>query len=304
VTSRTIEYLTSAELAGLYWPGVLVGLIIAVSTACLSVLTVLKRMAFIGQGVSHAAFGGVGVAAVLGLVGGASATGSVLQFVVVFGFCFVAALVMGSLGRGSPTGDGHGPDTAIGIVLVASMAVGAILARASRANVAWESFLFGDILAVGWTDVGIAAGSGAVIVATLVLVRRPLLFHTFDPAAAAAWGVRGDALDRVLMLVLALAVVTAMKLAGVVLATALLVLPGASALRLSRRALPVILLAHGLALAGVVMGIVISFEADIPTGPAIVCVLAAVFALCVFVSRIGIRSGEVAHEGQSRDVAR
>ena len=286
MTSHTIEYLTSPELAGLYWPGVVTGVIIAISTAALSVLTVLKRMTFIGQGVSHAAFGGVGLAAILGLIGGGSAAGTFAQFAVVFGFCFLAALLMGMLGRAEASGGGgHGPDSAIGIVLVASMAVGAILVRLSGRNVSWETFLFGDILAVGWPDTLIAGVAGFSILLTLLIVRRPMLFHAFDPAAAAAWGVRGVVLDRILMLVLALAVVTAMKLAGVVLATALLVLPGATALRLSRRFGPVLWLAHGIALAGVVLGTVISFEVDLPTGPAIVSTLVAIFAVAVVASR-------------------
>lgn len=296
MNSRTLEYLMSPELSGLYWPGVVTGVIIAVSTAALSVLTVLKRMTFIGQGVSHAAFGGVGLAAVFGLIGGASAAGSVAQFAVVFGFCFLAALLMGMLGKNGQGGsDGHGPDSAIGIVLVGSMALGAILVRLSGQNVSWESFLFGDILAVSWADALIAGAAGLAIVMTLVLVRRPLLFHTFDPTAAAAWGVRGTALDRVLMLVLALAIVIAMKLAGVVLATALLVLPGAVALRLSRRGGVVLVLAHCVALAGVLLGTVVSFEADVPTGPAIVSTLVAIFAGAVIASRF-----KSAFRGQSQ----
>jgi len=292
MTSRTFEYLASPDLAGLYWPGIVTGLIIALGTAALSVLTVLKRMAFIGQGVSHAAFGGVGLAAALGLVGGAAATGTVLQFLVVFGFCFLAALTMGGLGGGSRSGGGDGSDrarsadSAIGIVLVASMAIGAILLRRASGSVSWESFLFGDILAVGWADAGVAGACAAAILGTLAWVRRPLLFHTFDPAAARAWGVNGRFLDSVLMLLLALATVTAMKLAGVVLATALLVLPGATALRLSRRAWTVLSLAHAAAVLGVLIGIVIAFEADIPTGPSIVCTLTALFGLAAGFSNL------------------
>lgn len=276
MTSRTLEYLTSPDLAGLYWPGVVTGLIIALSTAALSVLTVLKRMAFIGQGISHAAFGGVGLAAAFGLVGGSAASGTVAQFLVVFGFCFFAALLMGGLVR--DTSGVQTADSAIGIVLVASMAGGAILMRTATRNVSWESFLFGDILSVGWADAAVAGACALLILALLAWFRRPLLFHTFDSAAARAWGINGKRLDYLLMLVLALATVTAMKLAGVVLATALLVLPGATALRLSRRAWSVLWLAHAAGIVGVVAGIIVSFEADIPTGPSIVCTLTVLFA--------------------------
>lgn len=277
---NTIHYLTDPALRGLFWPGVLTGLAIAIMCSGLSVLVVLKRLAFVGQGISHAAFGGAGVVATLGWMSAAGAV-SIGAFGVVFGFCLLAALAIGWLSLRGKTES----DTAIGIVLVASMALGAVLlTRASHAHgasrgVSWESFLFGSMDGIGWTDAALGWGSALVVVFTLWWVRRPLVFWAFDPVVALAMGVREPVMSLVLMTLLALATVTAMKLAGVVLATAMLVLPGASALLFSRRAGVVLWLALLIALTGVVGGLVLGFEADWPTGPSIVVVLAGVFAL-------------------------
>ncbi|HRJ50529.1 MAG TPA: metal ABC transporter permease, partial [Phycisphaerales bacterium] len=92
---KTIEYLSSPELARLFIPGVCTGFAMAVMCACLSVLVVLKKFSFIGQGISHAAFGGMGIAAVLGIgAGAAGASGALGQFSVVVAFCLAAALVI------------------------------------------------------------------------------------------------------------------------------------------------------------------------------------------------------------------
>lgn len=278
---KTISYLTG-HLADMFWPAVVTGVAVAVMCAILSILVVLKRLAFIGQGVSHAAFGGVGLAALLGLMAGAAGATlgpSLAQFLVILAVCLAAALGVGFLSRRGSTQ----ADTAIGIVLVASMALGAVLLNLAHrwkrvSGVSWESVLFGQLLNVGWSDAAIAIAVAALTLGLLAYFRRPMLFWAFDPPVARAFGVRADAMNFLLLTLLALATVTAMKLAGVVLATAMLVLPGAAALQLSRRSSRVIALSFAAAFAGVLGGLVLSFEADWPPGPSIVLVLTGLFA--------------------------
>ncbi len=273
---NTWRYLSDPGMAATIWPVIVAGLAVASLCAMLSVLVVLKRLAFVGQGVSHAGFGGMGVAAMLGLAGVAAtqtASGAIGQFAVVLVFCLVSALLIGWL---SDDG-GAEADTAIGIVLVATMAAGIVLLRAAKSRVAVESFLFGDILAVSWADAAIGWGVAAVVVATLWWVRRPLLFWAFDPVVARAVGVSDRRMNLLLMALLGLATVTAMKLAGVVLATAMLVLPGAAALRISRRGGVVLAWAAAAAFTGVLGGLFVSFELDWPPGAAVVGVLCLAF---------------------------
>jgi ABC-type Mn2+/Zn2+ transport system permease subunit len=275
---NTLRYLSDPVMGGAVWPAVVTGLAVAALCALLSVLVVLKRLAFIGQGISHAGFGGMGLAAVLGLVGaGATQTaGTALgQFMVVLTVCLLSALLIGFMTERT----GAEADTAIGIVLVGTMAAGVVLVRQAKTAVSVESFLFGDILAVSWADAAIGWGVALSVLATLWATRRPLLFWSFDPVVAKAVGVSDRKMNLLLMVLLGLATVTAMKLAGVVLATAMLVLPGSIALRLSRRWSPVLGIAAAAAVLGVAGGLVVSFELDWPPGAAVVSVLCALFAL-------------------------
>lgn len=290
MTLRTWEYLSGAS-AGLYWPAIVTGVVVAGMCAWLSVVVVLKRLAFIGQGVSHAAFGGVGVAAMLGLFASTSTGAGVTltQFGVIAGFCLAAALLIGRLSeRSGERATTDHADTAIGVILVGSMALGAILLHVAQlkrmaAGVSWESVLFGQLLAVTWMDAAIAGGVAAAVGLTLVMLRRPLMLTLFDRPVAEALGVRVKVMNLVLLALLAVATVSAMKLAGVVLATAMLTLPGAAALRWSRRMGVVMALALMIGVLCVLGGVVLSFELDWQTGPAIVLVMVAVY----FASRVG-----------------
>lgn len=279
---RTVEYLSDPVLMKLYGPSVLAGVGVALLGSVLSVLVTLKRLAFVGQGVSHAGFGGIGLAAALGVAATATAPapyGGLPQFAVVAGFCLAASLAIGWLAhaRGGRAGEIE-PDTAIGIVLVASMALGALLMKHAGSTLATESYLFGSILGVTLTDALVAWGVAGVVLGSLFLARRRLVFWAFDESASAAFGVSGAPMGVLLFTLLALATVTAMRLVGVVLATAMLVLPGAIAVRLSRRWGTVLWLSVGVALVGVLGGLVLSFERDWLPGPSIVLVLAGLFA--------------------------
>lgn len=296
---QTLEFLSDPLLRPIYLPPIIGGLGVVLMCALLSVFVVLKRLSFVGQGVSHSAFGGLGVAAVVSaLVPGVAGSGT--DFLIVVVFCVGAALGMAAL---SDRRSLHA-DTAIGIVLVGAMALGALLVEFARglaqrsgsgARVqSWEQILFGSITGIGATDAAIAWGLAVFVAVVLFAVRRPLLFWAFDETSAPAFGVPGQALKLLLMILLAVAVVTAMKLAGVVLATALLVLPAAAALRLSDRLVPVFVLA---ALAGVVSlasGLVLSFELDWQPGPSIVLAATVLFALAWLPAALKWQSGKVA----------
>lgn len=296
---RTLEYLTG-EMAALMWPVVVAGVGVSLLGAMLSVPVVLKRLAFIGQGVSHAAFGGAGVALVLGLTGGTAAV-SLAYLGVVGMFCVLTALGVAwaasrpeggpSGGAGDARGQGEqatGEDTLIGVFLVASMALGALLTHWHRQRLdasggpratgpSAEQILFGSILDVGWADAAIAWGVLGVTAITLTHTRRAMVFWLFDEPAASAFGVPVRPLRYLLLALLGVATVTAMKLAGAVLATALLVVPGAVALRLTRRLHVALALACVSGLVGMLGGLVLSFELDWPPGACVVTVLAGQF---------------------------
>lgn len=294
-TLKTIQWFQDPVLSEMIRPVFITALAIAVLCAPLSLLVVLKRLAFIGQGISHAAFGGWGVASILA---GATATGGVLavssrfaastqgQLAIVYALCLVAALIIAWLSgpRGSAKNRSLEPDTAIGVVLVASMALGAMLNHLARNPRGWESFLFGSIIECGPIDAMAALVAMGVVLLSLAGTRRWLTFWAFDEPSAFAFGVPGRAMNAMLMALLAMATVVSMRLVGVVPATALLVLPGATSLRLTRRWVPAIVLSVVVSIVGVIGGIVASFELDLLPGSSIVLVLTLLFAIAPLVS--------------------
>lgn len=265
---------------------VVAGLPVVVMCGVLSVLVVVKRLGFVGQGVSHSAFGGVGVAAVIAVYLPARLLpyADSVQLGVIVVFCVAAGLGMAAVSRRRQVSE----DTAIGLFLVGSMALGAILVHASYALASahgrpptaqpWESILFGSVMLTTPREAWTAWVVGAVVLIAAWWVRRPLLFWVFDEDSAPAFGVPGSAMRTTLMVLLSVAIVVAMKLAGVVLATALLVLPGATALRLSDRLWPSVAVSVVASVAGLLGGLGLSVALDWPTGPCIVGVLTALFA--------------------------
>ncbi len=291
---KTLEYLADPTLRSIYLPGMLAGALAVFACGLLSPLVVVKRLGFIGQGISHSAFGGIGVASLLAAWGWIDSGGRA-EFAVVVAFCAIAAWGMGALSR--PTGGRRvdSEDTTIGLFLVGSMALGAILVQVARESAqaaghpgdvrSWESILFGSVGVTSDAELRLAASVALLVALAGFLFRRPLLFWAADEDAAAGFGVPTRATRAGLMLTLALVVVTTMKVAGVVLATALLVLPGATALRLSSRLWAVAGLSVAIGLLGVGGGFVLAFEQGWQPGPCIVAAMVAIYGLALGVSK-------------------
>ena len=268
-------------------PMVVAAIVISILGGALSVFVVLKRLAFIGQGVSHAAFGGIGIALVLG-VNGATTLGAIGQLSIVIAFSVLAALWIAALTR---THKGRA-DTAIGVVLSASMALGFILftiaesmhehnaiGNAAPEHSDIEDFLFGNILDTDWTKALIAVGFTSAILIITWLQRRRLIFWAFDEPVCDAFGINSKQTTNLFLVLLALSVVMAMQIAGVVLAAAMLVLPGAAALNMSHRLNKVFGYSILLALIGAAIGMLIGYKAEYPIGPAIVICQSAIYLL-------------------------
>lgn len=277
-------------------PG-LIGAALCVMCGVLSVPVVLKRLSFAGQGISHSAFGGIGVAALVGVLLSSSGEsvgvgqGGLLEFGIVLLFCIGAALLMAVVGDRKATHE----DTGIGMLLVAAMALGGLLVELARQAAisrgmapsarTWESVLFGSVMVSGDSDIVLAWVVAALVVGAAWWWRRPLLFWTLDEQSAPVFGVSASGMRTLLMVLLAIAVVTSMKLAGVVPATALLVLPGAIALRLSASLGKVVLLALGCAVGGLVIALALAVMLNVQPGPTLVLVMTAMYGCAAVVKR-------------------
>lgn len=251
----------------------------AVACAVLSVLVVLRRWAFIGEGIAHAGFGGIGTAAALSLLIPAVGNEGAAFFVAVV-FCLATAVAIGWISRSRAVSG----DAAIGIFVAASLAWGfvafAIAEQRGHFAQSWNVYLLGSV-----GNVSRAAMLAGVIVSLGVLLvlaglSRQILLYCFDPTLAEVTGVPTGFIHYLLIVLLALMIVVGMRLAGNLLVPALLVLPGATALAVSVRLRTVVAIAIIVSLVAVVAGLCASLRwRFLPAGPAMVLVLFLEFAI-------------------------
>jgi zinc transport system permease protein len=242
------------------------GVLIALVCSLISFFVVVRRLAFVGMGISHAAFGGVAIGLVAGIDPMLSAGG----------FCTLVALGIGWFSR---KGRIH-EDTAIGILFATAMALGVVLVRMANAyNLDLMSYLFGSILALSWGDVVLIAVLGGLAAAFVVVFFKELLFISFDEETATASGIPVRFVYYGLLVTMALVIVISIKLVGIILVSALLVIPGASGTQISRNYRGVLAAAMIIGVASVVAGLYLSFWYDIASGATIVLALFACFLL-------------------------
>jgi len=247
------------------------GLLIAATCSIMSFFVIVRRLAFAGMGISHAAFGGVAI----GIAAGVN------PIVTAGGFCVLVATGIGWFSR---KGRLH-EDAVIGILFSASMAMGVLLIRVANAyNQDLLSYLFGSILAMSWIDVVILAVLSVLAIAFLVLFFKELLFFSFDEETAAASGIPVRFVYYGLLITMALTIVVSIKLVGIIMVSALLVIPGATGLQLSRNYRGVLVISLGAGLASVAAGLFLSFNYDVASGATIVLVLFAFFLVGVALS--------------------
>ncbi|MBM3300549.1 MAG: metal ABC transporter permease, partial [Deltaproteobacteria bacterium] len=226
---------------------------------------------FAGEGIAHAAFGGVAIGILAG-INTMLAAGA---------FCVLVALGIGWFSR---KGRIH-EDTVIGILFSASMALGVVLIAAAHAyNVDLMSYLFGSILALDWNDVIILAVVSTLAVAFAVLFFKELLFTVFDEETATASGIPVSFAYYGLLVAIALIIVVSIKLIGIILVSALLVIPGAAGMQLAKNYKGVMAISVICAICSVVLGLTFSFKYDIASGASIVLVLFGLFIIALALS--------------------
>jgi zinc transport system permease protein len=253
----------------------LAGAAVALAAGPLGCLVVWRRMSYFGDTVAHGALPGV-------------ALGIALGFNPVLGVLGVAVLVALSvlvLRRG-----GRLPNDAIlGMLSHSALAIGLIALAFTGMRVDLTALLFGDILSVSWPEVWATLAGCAVVLALLAAAWRPLVAATVDADLARAEGVPAHALSVFFMLLVAGLVALAMKVVGVLLVTALVVIPAVTARRIARSPEQMAALAPAFGVLAVAGGLAVSALVDTPSGPSIV---AAEFALFLAVTAVTALSRE------------
>jgi len=172
-------------------------------------------------------------------------------------------------------------DTAIGIVSSLGIAIGVMLAsKAGGFNVDLFSYLFGNILSISMTELVLAAVLFLLVVISIVLFYNELFATTFDEDLANSAGIRTSRINMILVLLTALTVVLAMKVVGIMLISALLILPAVSALQFARSFKAAILSSALIGMCTVTISICLSLAINIPAGATIVLLNFLVFAVC------------------------
>lgn len=251
------EFMITAALAGLG---------VAAVAGPLGSFAVWRRMAYFGDTLAHSALLGV----VFGLLLDIN-----LSLAVTLG-CLILAVILVVLQKSRQLAT----DTLLGILSHSTLALGLVcMGLLANNRVDLMAYLFGDLLMADWTDVGVIALVAGLVLVLLARFWRSLLSITVHEELARVEGINVEAIRLLLMLCMALVIAIAMKVVGVLLITALLIIPAASARRLTRTPEAMAIVASGLGAVAVFSGLAISFFADTPAGPSIVLSAGLIFGM-------------------------
>ena len=249
------------------------GVFVAAVSALLGMFLVLRRFSLIGDGLAHTTFGSVAVVLLIG-VSPVYVTIAALPLVIISSLAIYKLTSSRKINA----------DSAIGIVSSLGIAAGVVLASLSGGfNVDLFSYLFGNILTVNNTELILAFIVFVVVVAVVVYLYDDLFALTFDQELACSMGINAGRINILLFLLTAVAAVLAMKVAGIMLVSALLILPALTALQMSMSFRKTLIAAVGFAVGSVLCGIIIAFILNLPAGAMIVllniCFLSVVFVV-------------------------
>lgn len=249
------------------------GLCVALMGGLLGVFVVQRRMSFLGDGLAHSVFGGVALGVFLGLA---------QPLWVALPFALAVALgiawVQGNTELSS--------DTAIGIFFAVSVALGVLFVSLKRGYSAdaWN-WLFGSILGVGRAELWLVLAVTALCLALFAWLWGQLAYATFDTELAEADGLRVRRLEYALLALAAVVIVVSVRVVGVILMAAYLVIPAASARLLSRSMIQMTVLSVAFGLLSTALGLLASYGLDVPSGSTIVLAQAALFLAAALFAR-------------------
>lgn len=260
----------------------IVGCLVALCSSLLGVTLVLKRYSFIGDGLSHVAFGVMAVAAVMKLAN---------QTVLVMPVTILAAIVLLQTGEKARVKG----DAAIAMVSVSSLALGYLIMNvfSASANVSGDvcSTLFGStsILTLTGTEVTISVILSLSVILLYVLLYNRIFAVTFDENFVRATGMAAGRYNLVIAVIIAVIIVLGMNLVGSLLISALVIFPALSAMRLMYTFRNVVIFSAVLSVFAALLGMIISLLASTPVGSTIVVVDLAAYILCLLIGRMAKR---------------
>lgn len=263
----------------------IVGLLIALCSSLLGVTLVMKRFSFIGDGLSHVAFGAMAVATVMGVTN---------NMLIIMPVTIISAVLLLRTGNNTRIKG----DAAVAMISVGALALGYMLmniaaqsgSRHTTSNVTADvcSTLFGStsILTLTMTDVWICVAMSVIVVAVFLIFYNKIFAVTFDESFAKATGVRSDMYNLLIAVVIAVIIVIAMNFVGSLLISALIIFPALSAMRVFKSFRSVIICSVVISLFCAASGIIISILAGTPVGSTIVSADICVFFIFCLASMV------------------
>jgi ABC-type Mn2+/Zn2+ transport system permease subunit len=239
--------------------------LVGIGCSLLGVYVVHRRMAFIGDALAHTTLPGIAVAY---LTGASLSVGATLSAV-------LTALLIAWATRRQHIRE----DTAIGIVFTGLFALGVVILSRTKTTRNLADILLGNVLAVTPNDLWLIGGVTLGVTLVLLLLHKELELTSFDPTHGAVIGLSPDGLRLVLLVLLALTVVTAIQVIGLILTTAMLIIPATTASLVTQRLPMTMLLATLVAVFSATCGLLMSYHARVPSGAAIVLTAVSIFVL-------------------------
>ena len=273
------------ENLSLYWAypfvryALVVGVLIALCSSLLGVTLVLKRFSFIGDGLSHVAFGAMAIAAILQITN---------EMPLVMVITIISAVLLLRTGQNTKIKG----DAAIAMISVGSLAIGYLLMNifSTSSNLSGDvcSTLFGStsILTLSPVEVWLCVGMSVLVVAIFILFYNKIFAVTFDENFAKATGTRTDMYNLLIAVITAVIIVLAMNLVGSLLISALINFPALSAMRIYKRFSAVIICSAILSVLCAFLGIIVSILGGTPVGSTIVAVDIAAFLVTSLIGKL------------------
>ena len=249
-----------------------VGIMVSLISGLVSVFVVLRKMSFIGAGISHAAFGGVAIGFLTG----------VTPIVTALFYSIAVALGIEFVSRKGKVSE----DASIGIFFVSSMALGIVLISLSKEyNIDLFGYLFGNILAITDGEVILTLFTTVLVTGCILLFLKEIFLITYNEELARVSGIPVRAINTLFLIVLSVSIVISMKIVGIILVSALLVIPGATAQLLTRNLYSMIVTSCGAAVISTVLGLFLSYELDVAPGGSIVLTATVLFFISLYFKR-------------------
>ncbi|MGN0436733.1 MAG: metal ABC transporter permease [Wujia sp.] len=257
----------------------IVGVLIALCSSLLGVTLVLKRFSFIGDGLSHVAFGALAIATVMDVSN---------NMLIIMPITVVVAILLLKTGQNTVIKG----DAAIAMLSVGALAIGYLLMHifSKSANVSGDvcSTLFGStsILTLTKSEVWLCISMSVIVVLAFVFLYNRLFAVTFDETFAKASGIRTNVYNLMIAIIVAIIIVLAMNLVGSLLISALIIFPSLSAMRVIQNFKGVVIFSAIISVVGAFTGIIFSILFSTPVGSTIVAVDILLFVLCCIVGRL------------------